>query len=55
MDRPQVLLVEDDPDLREAISVVPAHGGEVVEWLAEDGDRGRPGQPLIRLHPTQEV
>lgn len=42
-------------NLREAISVVAAHGGEVVEWLAEDGDLVRPGQPLIRLHPTQEV
>ena len=28
-----------------------AHGGQVVEWLVEDGDLVSPGQPLVRLHP----
>ena len=27
------------------------HGGQVVEWLVEDGDLVSPGQPLVRLHP----
>ena len=34
-----------------ATSVVAAHGGQVVEWLVEDGDLVSPGQPLLRLHP----
>ena len=38
--------------LRDRISVTAAHGGQVVEWLVEDGDLVSPGQPLIRLHPT---
>lgn len=42
-------------NLRESIPVFAEHGGEVVEWLAEDGDLVRPGQPLVRLYPTQEV
>ena len=29
----------------------PSHGGQVVEWLVEDGDLVSPGQPLLRLHP----
>ncbi len=32
-------------------SVVALHGGQVVEWLVEDGDLVSPGQPLLRLHP----
>ena len=32
--------------------VMASHGGEVVEWLVEDGDPVSPGQPLLRLHPT---
>ena len=28
------------------------HGGQVVEWLVEDGDLVSPGQPLVRLHPA---
>jgi [acyl-carrier-protein] S-malonyltransferase len=31
--------------------VVAPHGGQVVEWLVEDGDLVSPGQPLLRLHP----
>ncbi|MBO0842329.1 MAG: acyltransferase domain-containing protein [Nocardioides sp.] len=37
--------------LRDTISVIAAHGGQVVEWLVEDGDPVSPGQPLLRLHP----
>jgi [acyl-carrier-protein] S-malonyltransferase len=33
--------------------VVAAHGGVLVEWLAEPGDPVNPGQPLARLHPTE--
>jgi [acyl-carrier-protein] S-malonyltransferase len=33
------------------VSVVSQHGGQVVEWLVEDGDLVAPGQPLLRLHP----
>ncbi|MGL4172620.1 MAG: acyltransferase domain-containing protein [Actinomycetota bacterium] len=38
--------------LRDRYDVVAPHGGNVVEWLVEDGDPVRPGQPLVRLHPT---
>ena len=38
--------------LRDRISVSTAHGGQVVEWLVEDGDPVSPGQPLLRLHPS---
>ncbi len=37
--------------LRDRTSVVAIHGGQVVEWLVEDGDIVSPGQPLVRLHP----
>ncbi len=37
--------------LRDRISVTARHGGQVVEWLVEDGDLVSPGQPLLRLHP----
>ncbi|QYJ05492.1 acyltransferase domain-containing protein [Nocardioides panacisoli] len=37
--------------LRDRIPVTAAHGGQVVEWLVEDGDPVSPGQPLLRLHP----
>ncbi len=37
--------------LRDRIVVTAAHGGQVVEWLVEDGDPVSPGQPLLRLHP----
>ncbi|MEO6713822.1 MAG: acyltransferase domain-containing protein, partial [Mycobacteriales bacterium] len=32
--------------------VVAPHGGHLIEWLAHDGDRVKPGQPLARLHPS---
>ncbi|MGA8257041.1 MAG: acyltransferase domain-containing protein [Nocardioides sp.] len=37
--------------LRDRISVRATHGGQIVEWLVEDGDPVTPGQPLLRLHP----
>ena len=37
--------------LRDRIGVTATHGGQVVEWLVEDGDLVSPGQPLLRLHP----
>ena len=41
--------------LRDRIDVTATHGGQVVEWLVEDGDLVSPGQPLIRLHPEGAV
>jgi [acyl-carrier-protein] S-malonyltransferase len=38
--------------LRDRITISAAHGGQVVEWLVEDGDPVAPGQPLLRLHPS---
>jgi [acyl-carrier-protein] S-malonyltransferase len=32
---------------------VAPHGGQVIEWLVEDGDPVAPGQPLLRLHPVE--
>ncbi|MFT4263449.1 MAG: acyltransferase domain-containing protein [Nocardioides sp.] len=43
--------IGDIVSLRDRIAVTSAHGGEVVEWLVEDGDLVSPGQPLVRLHP----
>ena len=36
---------------RDRTAVTAPHGGQVVEWLVEDGDIVSPGQPLVRLHP----
>ncbi len=44
--------VGDVASLRDRISVTAAHGGEIVEWLVEEGDLVSPGQPLLRLHPV---
>jgi [acyl-carrier-protein] S-malonyltransferase len=44
--------IGDVASLRDKVSVTAAHGGEVVEWLVEDGDLVSPGQPLLRLHPV---
>jgi [acyl-carrier-protein] S-malonyltransferase len=41
----------DVASLRDRIEVRAPHGGQVVEWLVEDGDLVSPGQPLVRLHP----
>jgi [acyl-carrier-protein] S-malonyltransferase len=43
--------IGDIVSLRDRIVVTAAHGGQVVEWLVEDGDLVSPGQPLVRLHP----
>ncbi|MFC6286778.1 acyltransferase domain-containing protein [Nocardioides sp. GCM10027113] len=43
--------IGDVAGLRDRVSVVAHHGGQVVEWLVEDGDLVSPGQPLVRLHP----
>lgn len=43
--------IGDIASLRDNIPVTAAHGGQVVEWLVEDGDLVSPGQPLLRLHP----
>ncbi|MGA8245513.1 MAG: ACP S-malonyltransferase, partial [Nocardioides sp.] len=43
--------VGDVAGSRERTQVRAAHGGQVVEWLVEDGDLVSPGQPLVRLHP----
>lgn len=43
--------IGDITSLRDRIRVTAAHGGQVVEWLVEDGDLVSPGQPLLRLHP----
>ncbi len=43
--------IGDVASLRDRILVTAAHGGQVVEWLVEDGDLVSPGQPLLRLHP----
>jgi [acyl-carrier-protein] S-malonyltransferase len=37
---------------RDEHEIVVSHGGEILEWLVEDGDPVAPGQPLLRIHPT---
>jgi [acyl-carrier-protein] S-malonyltransferase len=37
---------------RDRVQITSTHGGEIVEWLVEDGDLVSPGQPLVRLHPV---
>jgi [acyl-carrier-protein] S-malonyltransferase len=39
---------------RNTTPIKAPHGGVVVEWLAEDGDPVRPGQPIVRLHPHHQ-
>ena len=43
--------IGDIASLRDRTPVTAPHGGQVVEWLVEDGDLVSPGQPLVRLHP----
>ncbi|GAA1479035.1 ACP S-malonyltransferase [Nocardioides aestuarii] len=43
--------IGDVANRRERHRIVAQHGGQVVEWLVEDGDLVSPGQPLLRLHP----
>lgn len=49
---PAGVTIGDVASLRDRITVRAAHGGEVVEWLVEDGDPVSPGQPLLRLYPV---
>ncbi len=42
-------------NLRDDIPVSASQGGVVLEWLVEDGDPVSPGQPLLRLHPSQQT
>ena len=44
--------IGDVASLRDRIEVTASHGGQVVEWLVEDGDLVAPGQPLLRLYPV---
>jgi [acyl-carrier-protein] S-malonyltransferase len=48
---PAGIVIGEIASLRDRIGVPAAHGGQVVEWLVEDGDLVSPGQPLLRLHP----
>lgn len=41
--------------LRDTHEVPAPHGGHVIEWLVEPGDPVGPGQPLLRLHPTEDA
>jgi [acyl-carrier-protein] S-malonyltransferase len=44
-------LIGEVASTRDRTPVSALHGGQVVEWLVEDGDIVSPGQPLVRLHP----
>jgi len=48
---PAGAIVGSVASLRDQTKVLAPHGGQVVEWLVEDGDLVSPGQPLVRLHP----
>ncbi|MEJ7834131.1 MAG: acyltransferase domain-containing protein [Nocardioides sp.] len=50
---PEGATIGDVASSRDRVSVKAAHGGQVVEWLVEDGDLVSPGQPLLRLHPEE--
>lgn len=52
---PSNTVVAQVSSLRDTHDVLAPHGGQVVEWLVEDGDPVSPGQPLVRLHPEGEV
>jgi len=42
--------VGDIASTRDRVNVTAPHGGQIMEWLVEDGDLVSPGQPLVRLH-----
>jgi [acyl-carrier-protein] S-malonyltransferase len=44
-------ILGDVASSRDRTAIFAPHGGQVVEWLVEDGDLVSPGQPLVRLHP----
>lgn len=41
-------------NLRESIELHATQGGQVIEWLVEDGDPVAPGQPVVRLYPLEQ-
>ncbi|NLT29134.1 MAG: acyltransferase domain-containing protein [Propionibacterium sp.] len=51
---PELATVGTVANLREEIPVSAPYGGQVVEWLVENGDPVAPGQPLLRLQPFAE-
>lgn len=40
--------------LRDSFPVTALHGGQVLEWLVTDGDPVAPGQPILRLYPSED-
>lgn len=40
---------------RDTHEVHAPYSGQVIEWLVEAGDPVNPGQPLLRLHPTEDL
>lgn len=52
---PEGATIGEVATLRDRTAVTAPHGGQVVEWLVEDGDLVSPGQPLVRLHPEGMV
>ncbi|MGI8948708.1 MAG: acyltransferase domain-containing protein [Ornithinimicrobium sp.] len=39
---------------RDTHEVHAPYSGQVIEWLVEAGDPVNPGQPVLRLHPTED-
>jgi [acyl-carrier-protein] S-malonyltransferase len=48
---PSGATIGDVASSRDHTPILAPHGGQIVEWLVEDGDLVSPGQPLVRLHP----
>ncbi len=48
---PPGTIIGEVASTRDSTTITAPHGGQVVEWLVEDGDLVSPGQPLLRLHP----
>ncbi len=48
---PRGSIIGEVANSRDSSTITALHGGQVVEWLVEDGDLVSPGQPLLRLHP----
>ncbi len=40
---------------RDTHEVRAPYSGRVIEWLVEPGDPVNPGQPLLRLHPSEDA
>lgn len=43
--------IGDISNLSDSTPVLATHGGQVAEWLVQDGDLVSAGQPLLRLRP----